>query len=140
MPGIPTNNHVVNNEAPSSIPNPTLLPTPGDMKSKQYSKSKAIDILSHTKKVTRSRTDMMNAMIESGYAPTNIRNLQRLMKMKADVIVIVNNEWTSGTLNNKKLIVKLFRSCDGIQSLILDKSAMEKSSTALSRLIQELKL
>jgi len=39
MPGIPTNNHGANNEAPSSIPGPTSLPTPGDMKSKKYSKS-----------------------------------------------------------------------------------------------------
>ena len=68
---------------------------------------------------------MMNAMIESGYAPTTIRNLQRLMKMKADGRAIVNNEWTSGTLNNKKPIIKPLRSCDGIQSLELDKSAME---------------
>ena len=62
---------------------------------------------------------MMNVMIESGYAPTTTRNLQRLMKMKADGRAIVNNEWTSGTLNNKKPIIKPITSCDGIQSLTL---------------------
>ena len=51
-------------------------------------------------------------------------NLQRLMKMKADGCAIVNNEWTSGTLNNKKPSIKPLRSCDGIQSLTLDNSAM----------------
>ena len=61
-----------------------------------YSKREAIEILSTTtKKKSMRRSSTMEKMISSGYAPTTVRYLQKLLKKREDGEIIVDDEWQS---------------------------------------------
>ena len=70
----------------------TVIPAPAN--GSIYTKPEAVRILAGTKKNTKERSSMMKKMIRSGWAPTHIRTLQRLMKIHEEGGLVLDDSWS----------------------------------------------
>ena len=121
-----------------------VSPTPGDsvrapvpVNGTQYTKLEALAHLTKTRKNSKERADLMRAMVNSSYAPTIPRFLQKLLKKHEDGELIINNAW-SGV--GRKRLMPDSAICDFVDNMKLGQAHGERDIQSAIRDYQQLVL